>query len=341
MKSATRYHEEWIDRWKGVLILFVVLGHVAGAGGKLAGGGWQLELRNLIYLFHMPAFFLLAGVCWRVKEGSFFEFAKSKAQRLLVPYFAFGLLSAVVYAIVSRNAMAGLHEIAHLFYGGGQFTCNSVLWFPACMFVVLVLMRGIVNKLTARNMLLSAMLLFGVYFLIRYNRLTGWPWGLDVASKYLFYFIVGVLLKKKMGSGVVPRLPFWIVFACMGGYALFCLYDFGSLRDTRPIGGFSLWMFRGILGAYLSALVAKSLPEKGFRWLDKIGVASMGIMFLHKFPLVFFQEHVLFVRDMFIGGVLRQLVGVVGVTCVATVLSYVGNRLLLRKTPWALGIVLK
>lgn len=337
----SRNREEWIDRWKGILILLVVLGHVAGGGGNLVGGGWQLKLRNIIYLFHMPAFFLLAGMCWRVKEGSFLEFTRSKAQRLLVPYFVFGLFSAIVYAIVSHNAMAGLHEIARLFYGGGQFICNSVLWFPACMFVVLLLMRGILPRKTSRTMRLSAVISFGVYFAIRYNRLTGWPWGLDVASKYAFYFVIGVLLKKEIGSGAVPRLPIWIVFVCVGAYVSFCLYGFGFLRDTRPIGGFSLWMFRGILGAYLSALVAKSLPEKGFRWLDKIGVASMGIMFLHKFPLVFFQEHVLFVRNLFVGGVIGQLVGIVGVTSVATVLSYVGTKLLMRKTPWALGVISK
>ena len=28
--------EFWIDRWKGLLILLVVLGHVVGAGGNLA-----------------------------------------------------------------------------------------------------------------------------------------------------------------------------------------------------------------------------------------------------------------------------------------------------------------
>jgi len=55
--------EAWIDRWKGMLILLVVLGHVVGGGGNLAAGSASnllLELWRVIYIFHMPSFFVLA-----------------------------------------------------------------------------------------------------------------------------------------------------------------------------------------------------------------------------------------------------------------------------------------
>ena len=44
--------EFWIDRWKGLLILLVVLGHVVGAGGNLAQDETStllLGIRNFIY----------------------------------------------------------------------------------------------------------------------------------------------------------------------------------------------------------------------------------------------------------------------------------------------------
>ena len=60
-------HHKWIDRWKGLLILLVVFGHAVGAAGNLAYGDTAdvlLRIRYFIYLFHMPAFFIFAGVCW-------------------------------------------------------------------------------------------------------------------------------------------------------------------------------------------------------------------------------------------------------------------------------------
>ena len=57
--------EFWIDRWKGLLILLVVLGHVVGGGGNLARGETSTVLLGIwkfIYLFisHAGIFYS----CW-------------------------------------------------------------------------------------------------------------------------------------------------------------------------------------------------------------------------------------------------------------------------------------
>jgi len=57
----------WVDVLKGLLIALVVLGHIAGAAENLSTGLTSNVfhyVRRMIYLFHMPAFFVLAGWMW-------------------------------------------------------------------------------------------------------------------------------------------------------------------------------------------------------------------------------------------------------------------------------------
>ena len=58
-------HVGWIDAYKGVLIVLVVLGHVIGGEVHLIPEGMLTRtvaefLFKFIYSFHMPAFFFIA-----------------------------------------------------------------------------------------------------------------------------------------------------------------------------------------------------------------------------------------------------------------------------------------
>jgi fucose 4-O-acetylase-like acetyltransferase len=96
-------HYDFIDAVKGILILLVVLGHVIG--GQInqigQGGGRLLQLTvDVIYLFHMPAFFFIAGMVWRDRDEPITSFLAKKFHRLIVPYFFWGFVSLVVYTIL-------------------------------------------------------------------------------------------------------------------------------------------------------------------------------------------------------------------------------------------------
>ena len=151
-------HYDWIDRWKGLLIIFVVAGHVVGGAAHLCTGANSAVcsyLYKVIYMFHMPAFFFLAGLCWRSPSNSFFL---RKSRRLLIPYFVFGLFSIVAFVVMTQGgdlfaaAKSGYYAgkgatdlwrpFLSLLHGGGWphgegFRCNSVLWFLPAMFSVL------------------------------------------------------------------------------------------------------------------------------------------------------------------------------------------------------------
>lgn len=83
---------EWIDIAKGMAIICVVIGH-ATVGN---------HIYDMIYAFHMPFFFIMAGYLLNIsKWGNQLNlFIKNRARRLLKPYLLGAMSFAVLYCIV-------------------------------------------------------------------------------------------------------------------------------------------------------------------------------------------------------------------------------------------------
>ena len=200
----------WIDRWKGLLILLVVFGHVVGAGGNLSDGRvayWLLEARRVIYLFHMPAFFILAGLCWRYDSTKSFiaalrQFVARRFMRLLVPYFLFGLFSWLVYDVMYGKWCDFGAQMWRMLIAQGDYTCNSVLWFLPTMFLVLAvalvmecIFIGAPNRLSRlAKIILVAMVDYMIFFALRYNHINDLPFRLFDVAHYYFYFLLGCIV---------------------------------------------------------------------------------------------------------------------------------------------------
>lgn len=92
---------EYIDAAKGVLIIFVVVGHMYLALDKagMTGNGFVQGLHALLYdgiiPFYMPAFFIITGFCSNFKK-EFWSFLWSSIISLKAPCFFFiGVLGAL------------------------------------------------------------------------------------------------------------------------------------------------------------------------------------------------------------------------------------------------------
>lgn len=82
---------EWLDVSKFIAIAIMILGHL----------GLPNSLSNLIHIFHMPIFFLLAGLCFDMKKYNKFSlFVASRAKSLLVPYFFWGIVMYTLWYFV-------------------------------------------------------------------------------------------------------------------------------------------------------------------------------------------------------------------------------------------------
>ena len=83
----------WADSLKGILILLVVLGHAIQ--GVLTGNVESNRLWNVIYSFHMPAFFAISGYFVRPVGGEQ-KWLSKRVWQLLVPYLVWCLLKLLL-----------------------------------------------------------------------------------------------------------------------------------------------------------------------------------------------------------------------------------------------------
>ena len=123
----------WVDSLKGVGILLVILGHSAIPD----------SVYQMIYRFHMPLFFFLSGF---LSHGEFSgQWAWRKVNRLLVPYFLYGLLYIIVIRAVKGFSLT-------------EMTCDllslsgiGVLWFLPCLFLAEILGAYAIAKCRAER----------------------------------------------------------------------------------------------------------------------------------------------------------------------------------------------
>lgn len=366
-----RERESWIDSWKGILIFLVVLGHVAGMMCHFSAGdarGMMRYLYRFIYLFHMTAFFLLVGVLSGLKlkvQGlrsgapQIRSFAWRKFQRLLVPYFFWGVVSVVIFwataAVTARmggSATDGYYgarmfdfpwwrpfiSLLHAgFWPNGEgFRCNSVLWFLPCMFGVLVARNAIqrftpqtlnASKTQALFLAILCLILGGVLRLY----VGPLPWCLDRVPRFLAFVYLGELVAslptpKRPNVGTSKLLPLgWLVFAL------------GVIYFPDLAAAYSSWTWyfaeagMALFGGVLSMGLAKVVD---CRLLAGLGVASLGIMLIHKFPILAVQGIV-----GRIGGLEAWQAGclALGLAVTVTVLSWGAAKLIRKWTPWSVG----
>lgn len=362
-------HMKWIDAYKGVLILLVVAGHTIGSGIHLlpvASTSRTITeaVFKFIYLFHMPAFFFIAGVTFgKGSQKTVKEFLKRKMQRLIIPYLVFGILSAVVYLAMSGafNGIVSTHStdnfyanktgiawwipFAGLLHGGGMphglgFVANSVLWFLPCLFMVEMAYFFLDRIVRTRGWQLAiALLLFFAVYPLKKLIPYALPWGLSKLPYFLPFMIIGRWLPRTWSDLAEERLRFSSL--SIGGCLLAVLIC-GTILTPNAILAEKVWgwnlLFTGlaIVGTVCLFFMIYLLD---WHWTRVCGSASLTIMLLHKFLAIALQLKIPQCRSLTSSGGWAMS----GITIVIVVLSVVvclvADRMIVRFAPWMLGMI--
>ena len=119
---------EWVDILKGLAILLVVVGHMEYAEGTANPG------RMLIYSFHMPLFFMLAGYTAALslsRNPNLLKFISRRFLSVMVPYFCWLLALPCIYVTTGGISHYSLHSACMgILSGWGQW------WFLPCLFIL-------------------------------------------------------------------------------------------------------------------------------------------------------------------------------------------------------------
>jgi uncharacterized membrane protein YcfT len=196
-----------IDNAKGIAILLVVFGHIVARESPL-DNAWYDHARAAVYRFHMPFFMYLSGyvagykALGAVPMDRYGAWVRSRAVRLLVPFFAFGLIVLFGKMLAARiihvdNRPAGfLDGLVDLVWTTGQSPSGSV-WFMLCLFLFLAatpplfrLGAGYWPHLAIGALLLATGLPPRLY--------------LNKAAEVAFYFALGALAGERAGRLDAP-----------------------------------------------------------------------------------------------------------------------------------------
>lgn len=118
-----------LDLAKGIGILLVIVGHIQYISE---------DLRNFIVAFHIPLFFVMAGVLLYIGKAEQKSLAKTfvkKTHSILQPYFIFSLIFLVAqYEAYRIGSSITLELVKQNIYLTVIFYGMSVLWFLAALF---------------------------------------------------------------------------------------------------------------------------------------------------------------------------------------------------------------
>ena len=335
----------WIDSWRGILIILVVLGHVVGMSYHFVAGSeqiWMSFCYKVIYSFHMPAFFVLAGYLAHVKEDSFTSFFSRKFKRLIVPYLFWGFVSASIYTLgqvyipvifkgASTQAYIGkgtkyiIEPFLSILHGGGWpdghgFQCNSVLWFLPALFIVEIVYFNINHFAKSKILqILIALVCLPIWILtlpiVEYA-----PCGIGQLFHYLPYFIFGQMVKcivniKRDIEHNVKLTSLLMILIVLHIISCFMTPDMFKMRNSL------LWLFVfcaiSFLGITASIVLAKLIDTPS---LQQIGHGSMITMLLHKFIVLGIFNLLPFAQLLKHMNILGLLLSIIGVSALCIII---------------------
>ena len=202
--------KDYIDIAKGLGIICIVIGHALTKG---------TPLRRWVFAFHVPLFFILAGLTFAPKNS--LDYIKTRFRRLMIPYYLVSIFSIAIYLVLGKyvgvsdpNQMSFVNNIASMIYGSSKFgymKWNLPLWFVPCFFATMCIFNLIVNLMENRRWKDCKLLLISVVLLlIGYTLSNGFfiylPFQLETSMSLLIFVVCGYLCSKVIGGGRAYRI---------------------------------------------------------------------------------------------------------------------------------------
>lgn len=291
-----KYRIEIIDIAKALTIFCVIMGHTTGNLEKPL-------FRLVLYTFHMPLFFALAGMSIKpvpvIGIEQWKRFLYKNFLALMVPYFVWGL----IYSQTTYD------NIRYLVYGSwealGEMNTLTSLWFLPCFFIAKIFVRLIINALNRfqpKNISkccgVCAIPMFVIGFLLPHPQ-SGYIWCFDVAFVATGFILIGIAMKRTYLI-VAQQKTIWLV---VGTLVSILLFSAGTIFRSEVLelcimcgaqyGNVFWFLYNAFSGSasilFLSMLIFRLSRESARPFSTKIitfiGQNTMGIYLLHK-PLM-------------------------------------------------------
>ncbi len=319
---------------KGIGILLVVAGH---NWIILASKG---ELYRIIYSFHIPLFFILAGIFFNI-EKPLGLIIKEKFTSLLIPYFVTGILALVFSAIFIRNTTALSKELFGLIYATGPHLQWVNLWFLPNLFLVSILCWGCLQLFKHYHLQISAQVFIVTVFILigwltirmfwgmefiwenQPIKINGLPFSADIALLASAYFLIGYILQNWVKNPKNTLVIFIIASTLFIGLHLISNYttDLNLRRYDMPVIATTL----ALAGSAMVLIFSKFIENIRIigKTLAYLGRNSIVILLYHSFfQDILFSILAEYSKRFFYIGVITFLASVIGSIIVIEIINH-------------------
>lgn len=286
MASVRSNRFDWVDWMKAVGIYLVVLGHFYSVGEKL------------IYVFHVPLFFLISGFLTR-KESDNRLFWRKLWYNLAVPMLIMATLNAVFD--FGQSLLNGTFVPMDIYWFVRNVMFGMVAGFDALWFVYTLIILKIIFQYAFSDKVFYAVAITMLALACMYNHvdLSVFPFFLKEPNAIVNacaafpFFALGVLARgyKELLNGWDKKKIFAILFIC--GFLLVggCYYYNDYVAMYRCYYGDSVILF--LVGGIAGSIMIFAVSKLFGRAPSLIGIISRGtivILGFHKLFIAMIRE---------------------------------------------------
>lgn len=285
---------KWVDYFKAITIILVVVGHAAG------------PFYSYVYQFHVAAFFFISGFTSKLNEKKFFEVLYYRFMTIIVPYTVLACIGVTVIYLINLTGNLGrvstvtdidsLNGLLSSIYCYLRCDWLGASWFLLALFGGIITQRIILLLSKDKINILYIILSVGLFAVAYYWRnVASCPVPVRNFTLYAFvqyYIFLGIVAAKisEILKDVLCR--FRVILPVIGlvissvliyinanvfGWAmgLDCLYVNNIFIDTYLV-------INGVIFIWSIAHLLEFIPFKWFEYvLNMIGKNTLGILFVH------------------------------------------------------------
>lgn len=267
------------DCMKGIAIFLVVLGHAIPDATSLNGISSELMrvLHSIIYSFHMPVFFFVAGYFSKFIGDNLVDNIVRRCKRLLLPYFFVGTIYFPFKLLLSQFANKPI-EVLDILKMPLGVNPDGELWFLYVLFFITIVVGIVIKHIHSIHLVISLIIYIIASIFIEVSVIRS-------LLLYQLYFTLGRYIHEK---GLLDIFSFSIIKVLSVGL-IFITSNIWLIVNHEVMMFPSLAAaLSGIYLTYLTSICWSKYSEKLYTVLVFLGCLSMEIYILSdiiKIPL--------------------------------------------------------
>lgn len=261
-----------IDCLKGIAIIAMIIGHL------------HPSFRGIIYSFHMPLFFVVAGYFYKpvpVMTG-----IKKDTKRLLLPYIVISIFTVGCWYVFKYNGLweTIYHGLVAIVWANGYYHMSPMwghmdsigaIWFLVAMFWSKTIFNVVFTL--CRNVIFTGIcsVVFTAVAIILDNGYINLPFGIVTGMSALTFYYIGYVLRLVNGF---ERMNVFYALVCIVVWYYSLRYGYlemSFVAYTPPILAMA-----GAVAATM--LLYWSLSFFRFRIIPIAGEMSLAVLCIHK-----------------------------------------------------------